>query len=208
MLRMLRGLNKSSGVASMTHDHHRSPRRSRRLQPALELVEGRILLSTGAGTAIPFRDQSGALLASRRIALRGNLVGSIAEATTDGQNFVLTVTFQGSTGNARLGGATIVATATANAAQLSGIGKTTISGQNIPLQLTSAGGTAQAVGTLTLSRTRSLSRVPFRLSATLVSGTGVLAGATGSFTLQGNFNVAAMGTGLRAQLRGSLRTAV
>jgi hypothetical protein len=190
----------------MTHDHHQSPRRSRRLQPALELVEGRILLSAGARVAIPFRDQSAALLANRRIALRGNLFGTLAAATTDGQNFVLTVTLQGSSGNPRLGGATIVATARANAAQLSGIGKTTITGRGIPLEITSAEGTAQAVGTLTLSRTRNPSRVPFRLSASLVSGTGLLAGATGNFTLQGNFN--AMVTGVQAQVRGTLRLAM
>jgi hypothetical protein len=192
-----------TGIAAMTLDLDRSRRSSRRLLPAVEAMEGRTLLSAGAGTVHPFREKIVALAASRRVSLRGTLTGTINPTTTDGKNFVVIVTLRGPSGNARLGTITIQAGATATAAQLGNIGRGTLTAPGLPLELTTAGGTATAIGTMTISRSRSLARVPFRLTATLRSGTGQLAGATGSFTLQGNDN-AITGAPFRAQLRGTL----
>lgn len=178
--------------------------RIRSLRPSVESMEGRSLLSAGGGGAMPFRSAMVALLARRSLSLRGNLAGTITPSTTDGQNYLVTVTLQGYSGNPRLEFVTVTATAATTAGRLGSLGRVNATYPGLTVEISSAEGTGTAIGTLHLNRSRSASRIPFRLNARLVSGTGVLADASGNLNLQGNFN-ALLGSQLRAQLRGNLR---
>lgn len=189
----------------MLNHRVRTSRRPRSFQPGFDSMEGRTLLSAGVAGALPLRSAIVALRAGHRLELRGNLSGSITPSSTYGQGYVVRVTLRGSSGNARLGIITLDVTAATTARQLALIGRTIVDISGVPVHLTASNGSsATALGSLRLSRSRGVSRVPFRMTATLEDGTGALAGASGSFTISGNFN-ALLGNQLRARLSGNLR---
>jgi len=168
-------------------------------------MEGRLLLST-IGTQGHLRHPAPLVRSvTHRLALSGRLSGGIDVTTQDGQNFLITVTLAGSSGNSRVGSVTIQSSAATNLAFLSAIGSKTSTLSNVPLELTAPGGTVAANGKLTINRSRSQSRIPFLLTAKITGGTGSFAGATGSYRLQGNFNPLA-GNSLSVQLRGAIIT--
>jgi hypothetical protein len=69
----------------------------------------------------------------------------------------------------------------------------------------STAGTEVSMGSLTISKARNLSKIPFSVTVKVASGTGLLSGASGSYTLQGFFN-AASGNAVSAKLRGAITT--
>lgn len=162
-----------------------------------------MLLSTGM---IQGHSPGPALVArpmSHKLALSGSLSGTIQVQSQGGQNYLVTVTVQGSSGNSTIGQVTIQTETVTNLSFLNSIGSKTSTLSNLPLQLTASGGTIVAGGKLQISRSRNDSSIPFLMTATVTGGTGSFAGATGSFSLQGTLNPLA-GNSLAAQLRGAI----
>src|SRR4051794_21904280 len=95
-------LELASRRRTMSMSHHPANRRGRQLTPVLEPIEGRILLSGFAGAYLTHRASLIAEAArTRRLALNGRLAGQFAYQTPDGQNFQVTITAQGNSGNRR-----------------------------------------------------------------------------------------------------------
>ena len=81
-------------------------------------MEGRLLLST-IGTQGHLRHPAPLVRSvTHRLALSGRLSGGIDVTTQDGQNFLITVTLAGSSGNSRVGSVTIQSSAATNLAFL------------------------------------------------------------------------------------------
>jgi len=188
----------------MSMSHHPANRRRRRLTPVLEPIEGRILLSHVGGLQLPERAGLIALAArTRGLALNGRQTGQFAYQTNDGQNFQVTISSQGNSGNRRVGQLTFQTSFATTLAFISSLAsaKTTIPG--LSLQITAPGGTMSASGTLTVNAASR--RSPFRVTATITGGTGQFAGATGKLTIQGtSFSLAS--NQLRGNLRGQIVT--
>jgi len=188
----------------MSMSHHPANRRRRRLTPVLEPIEGRILLSHVGGIQLPERAGLIALAArTRRLTLNSKLVGQFAYQTNDGQNFQVTITAQGNSGNRRVGRVTAETSFATTFAFISSLAstKTTVPGLN--LLITAPGGTLNASGTLTVNSASR--RSPFRVTATITGGTGQFAGATGNFTIQGT-SFSLTSNQLRGNLRGQIVT--
>jgi hypothetical protein len=188
----------------MSQSDHRTIRRNRRLTPALEPIEGRILLSGGVGMPVHHLAPLIARAAqARRLAVNGALAGQFAPQTSDGQNFQVTITAQGNSGNRRVGRITVQTSFNTSLAFITSLAnqKSTIPG--LSLEITAPGGTMTASGTLTVNAVSR--RSPFRVTASITGGTGQFAGATGNLTIQGTaFSLST--SQIRGNLRGTIRT--
>ncbi|QEH36672.1 hypothetical protein OJF2_52570 [Aquisphaera giovannonii] len=180
-------------------------RKVRTIGLAVEGVEERVLLSTGI--ASPLRSHVAhyaAMPKSQKLVLSGNLKGSLTpQPLADLQNVSLTATLQGRTGNRKLGNVLITATGIAPAAIQDQVGRMKLVSQ-LQVQFVTPSGSDTSPGTLTLGTSRNRSKVPFKVTVSLSNGTDILAGASGTYTIQGTLNANA--GSISGRLRGTLRT--
>lgn len=181
---------------------HLSIRRNRSLTPSLEPIEGRILLSAGAGVHLPARAQLFAEAARRRrLPINGKLSGQLTPQTSDRFNYLIKIDAQGKTGNRRVGAIALHSSFATTLPVLTSLAITSVSVPGLSMTLSNSKGTIDAVGTLTVDP--SSRRTPFKVTATIRGGTGLFAGATGNLTIQGTSFLLATGQ-LQGKLRGTI----
>jgi hypothetical protein len=189
----------------MSMSEKRANRRNRRLAPALEPIEGRVLLSSVAGLHLPDRARLIAEAArARRLAVSGKLNGNFTittEATAVQDAVLVRINAKGNSGNSRVGPITITTSFLTTQPIFNSLATTKATVPGLSLQITAPGGTVSATGTLSI--TAASRRSPFRLTASITGGTGQFAGATGNLTFQGtSFSLAT------SRLAGNLKGAI
>ncbi|WP_165225877.1 hypothetical protein [Aquisphaera insulae] len=182
----------------------RARRKVQKVSLAVEGVEERVLLSTGI--ANPLREQAAHFAKApkaQKLVLAGNVKGTLAQQI-DADTVNLAASLQGKSGNKKLGNVTISATGTAPLSLLQTVGRSKLVLSGLTVTLTSASGTDTSAGTLTLGKSKNLAKVPFTVKVQISNGTGLLAGASGTYTIQGTFNALSTSSTVSAQLKGTI----
>jgi hypothetical protein len=186
----------------MAMSNQRSHRRGCRAVLAIEMIEERILLSHGA---IPGPRIGDAVLIAaarrQRLPLSGNLSGGFSYQTTDGVNYLITVTGQGGSGNLKVSHLAFQTSFTTTLTNITGVASKNSTVPGLTFQITAPGGSLTADGTLSIAPKSK--RSPFKITAAITGGTGQFTGATGNLTIQGTqFSLASKV--LKGKLRGTM----